>query len=473
MGHRPLYRRAARRHPPHVIYSSTQRLLEIDSEIEQLRKRNSDLEVANRTNLNSIVEERQKADADRAIVLRELKEQKEKVQSLHGAETKAEKLDRQIKEQEKGLLSQVEAIKKKSAEVGCQQTLYERTKEELEKEKVKPHRSEQQPADDEAGVDSHSTAMFDNFHQFLDMYKAELSIDVAADTAPAAAIEKLGLPLPASNSAAAENMGIAAALAVTGKALVEHVFQQTLVDPDSDLHRVLDRLAVDDTEHEAYVRAVLLRLVQELPADEQRAMHDASIAGAVEEIVTALEPWTPQAALKDKIEVDFLFQVLEEWRAVPLEKKPTTASATSNNKSHVNTPKQPAARAQTQQSSPATLSKKQVAKVVWPVFMALLPDEDPPEIVSCGYVLTKAHMREAEEEVADEESTYKQARQSLRRKSTTQKKKTKFAGRVVSAGLRRVHRELGRLSWAESRRLRRRSGWLWTLSSILFIVIME
>lgn len=111
------------------------RLLQIDIENEQLRKRNLELEVTNRTNLDSIAEERKKSDADRNIVLRELQDQKDKVQSLRSAETKAETLDRQIKEQEKSILTQVETIKKKSAEIGRQQTLYEKTKEELDKEK--------------------------------------------------------------------------------------------------------------------------------------------------------------------------------------------------------------------------------------------------------------------------------------------------------------------------------------------------
>ncbi|KAJ4156077.1 hypothetical protein LMH87_001291 [Akanthomyces muscarius] len=454
------------------------RLLQIDIENEQLLKRNSDLEVANRTNLASIAEQRNKWDADRNIVLRELQDQKDKVQSLRSAETKAETLDRQIKDQEKSILTQVETIKKKSAEISRQQTLYEKTKEELDKEKssrtalssslqtakqdMARNKLEltnanaslatlqsfvvplQPVADAKAQI---KVALSDIFHRFLDLYKAELTIDVAADAAPVAAIEKLGIPLPASNSSAAKQMRVVAALAVTGEALAKYVFQQALVDPDGNLHRVLRHLAVEDAEHEAYVRAVLLRLFKELPDNKQRAMQSGGIASAVGDIVDALEPWAPRARLEEKvrllcegaaeawslaleienkIEAVFLFQVPEDWRAVPLEKKSTTigaASISQNSKSQANTPKQPAGTAQTQQYNPASLSKKQVAKVVWPVFMALTPDEDDPEIVCCGYVLTKAQIREADEEVADEESTYKMARQGLRRQSTTQKKR--------------------------------------------------
>ncbi len=265
------------------------------------------------------------------------------------------------------------------------------------------------------------------------------------------ALEKLGISLPTSNSAAAKDMRIVAGIAVTGRALADHIFQQALVTPDGDLAGVLDHLAIEHPAHEAHVRAVLLRLLKELPEKRQLALQTANIDDAVDDIVETLEPWLPREAgladkvkplcakaaeawnlaleMKSKIEPDFHIHVPADWRHMPptrVEKKTTasgTANSSQNSKAQANTSnKQQSVTAQVPLNQILT-SKVQVAKVIWPVFIAPLPDDDAYELVSHGYVLTKEQMKEAEQEASREESTFKQARQGLRRQSTAQKKR--------------------------------------------------
>lgn len=263
------------------------------------------------------------------------------------------------------------------------------------------------------------------------------------EAAPVRALQKIGISLPASNSAAAKDMRVVAGLAVTGRALVDHVFQQVFVTPDGDLACILDRLAIEHPKHEAHVRAVLLRLFKELPEERQLDIQTANIDDAVDEIVETLEPWLPRETrladkvkplcakaaeawnlaleMKTKIDLDFQVHVPGDWCLVPLtrvEKKTTaggSANSSQNSKTQANTSNKQ------QPLNQILTSKVQVAKEIWPVFIAPLPDGDGFEMVSPGYVLTKEQMKEAEQEASREQSTYKQARQGLRRQPTAQK----------------------------------------------------
>lgn len=261
--------------------------------------------------------------------------------------------------------------------------------------------------------------------------------------------------LPASNSLAARQMRVVAALTVTGRALVTHIFRQMLVAPDSDLYDALGRLALENAEHESYVRAVLLKI---LPGD-QIAIQEAGVDDAVVEIVEALHPWLPNQGqfaselrplceeaskawnlvltVQNKIEPNLDPQVLRDWRPLPpILKDAAVKPNTASNKPQAKPAKQQQT-ATSAQSGMKALNMNHVAGIVWPIFLAHPIDGADVEMISCGYVLTKAQMQEAVEEVSREESTYRtarNARQTVRRQSITQKKRPNSLGFTQGQG---------------------------------------
>lgn len=265
-----------------------------------------------------------------------------------------------------------------------------------------------------------------------------------ADVATTDNVEELSLSLPASNSAAAKQMRVVAGLMMSGRALAYYVFRKTFVTPTNHLDKAIGRLV--DAEHQLFVRAVLRRVLPE----EQLVNQEAGIEDAIDEILNAVQRWVPDAdgfvnrlrplceeasrawiltlSVQNWIAPIFNPSVPEHWRPVPhisaeIASKPDPAS---QNKQRARNPKPPAP-ATSSRPNPAKLHKNQIARVVWPLFLATPAENADHEMMSCGYVLTKDQMRDAEEEVAREEHSYKVALQPIkhpgRRQSTTQKKR--------------------------------------------------
>ncbi|OAA53319.1 hypothetical protein ISF_08800 [Cordyceps fumosorosea ARSEF 2679] len=444
-----------------------QQLLQIDVENKRLKERNAALEVTNNTNMDTISEKRDAWSAEKAALERALQSERDETKTLREARAKADELSQQIKNQERHILALGEKIKKKGVEIGRHQALCETAKEELERERLNAKvlgdsfQKTQQELDcrkkdlataNETLVEIQSfvtplqplanrktqiqDALGNVFRQFLDLFVAEFGGDVNLGV-PAAEAMKNFRPLPASSSTAAKRMRVAAALEISGEALIQHVFRQPLVN--HDLNGALKTAAMHDPEHAAYVRAILLRLHKLLLEDEQKQIQEVNVQNAVGEITTALGKVTPRAAsglapklkplcdaaaeawnltleVENNIEAHLQFEeVPGEWRSVPLaetdKKQPSSsaAAAAGNGKS-------PAPPNQ-QQSQQPSLSDADVVRVVWPALTAHVAEAEGQaefELVSCGYVLTWAQTKEAEVEV---ESACKQARQDIRRQA--------------------------------------------------------
>ncbi|KAM3498316.1 hypothetical protein MY10362_008361 [Beauveria mimosiformis] len=424
-----------------------QQILKVDIDNKRLRERNADLEVVNRTNWDTILGDRDSWNTDKAAMERELEEGRNEVKVLREAKTKADELSKQVQAQEKQILAQTETIKKKESEIGRQESLCAKAKEQLEQEKasakvvahslqeVKKNllRAKEELGtvkEDLAEVRSFTAplqrmengkgqiqkALADTFSRFLEFFHAEFSVDVkthVSTTGTPLDEHCINIPLPASNSPAAKQMRVAAALRVAGMFLQRHVFRHALVSYELD--RALDAVALVNPDHEAFVRSVLLKLHKVAP-EEQEEMQKDNVDSAVKEIASTLgqivpnvegfhsrlqplcemaaEAWKPTTEMEGRIEAHIRFIESDDCRPVPFpqaqsESPPNGANSNDN---------QPAASP----SNPVQLSKGDLARVIWPLAMAHHFDGDGPEfeVMSCGYVLTNAQIQEAEEEVS-------------------------------------------------------------------------
>lgn len=94
-----------------------QRLIRVDIDNAQLRERNTELEVTNKTNLHSIAAGTNKWSAEKAALERKLQEQTDEMQRLRGTETQVEKLRLLNKELDKKIWAESEMSKNKAAEI--------------------------------------------------------------------------------------------------------------------------------------------------------------------------------------------------------------------------------------------------------------------------------------------------------------------------------------------------------------------
>ncbi|KAM3537951.1 hypothetical protein ARSEF1564_009135 [Beauveria bassiana] len=449
-----------------------QQILKVDVDNQRLRERNADLEAANRTNWDTILGDRDSWKADKAAMERELEDGRNEVKILREAKTKADELAKQVQAQEKQILAQGETIKKKDSEIGRQENLCAKAKEQLEQEKasakVVAHslqeakknlnrtKEEMEAVGDELaefrsftaplqpmknGKGQIQKALGDTFCRFLEFFHAEFSVDVKTHVSTTGSpLEEhcINIPLPASNSPAAKQMRIAAALRVAGMFLQRHVFRHALVSYELD--RALDAVALVNPDHEAFVRSVLLKLHKVAP-EEQEEMQKDNVDSAVKEIASTLgqivpnvegfhsrlqplcemaaEAWKPTAEMEGRIEAHIRFIESDDCRPVPF---PQAQSEPPPNGANNNDNSQPP-------SDPVQLSKGDLARVIWPLAMAHHFDGDGPEfeVMSCGYVLTKAQIQEAEEEVSRESTPRKKARLESRLHMGEKKRRNSIA----------------------------------------------
>lgn len=273
------------------------------------------------------------------------------------------------------------------------------------------------------------------------------------------------LPLPASNTHTAKQMRVVAGLMACGEALADHVFRPTYVTSSKDdgLDNMLHRLAAENPRQEAYLRAVLLKV---LPRDQQRS-RERGVEQAIQQIsadvgkwsrdpvsfesrlrsicIRASSVWQQALEVEDRITPGFGFKVGDDWQQLPMIPAPASSRDGSTGQGKTQ------ARSQKQQTGPASrptpgaLNRNKVANVVWPAFLAAASqasDETPegPSVVLVhrGYVLTKTQVQDAEEEISREESTHRIARQGTRRTQFADQKK-----RRNSAGFPSTHDSAG------------------------------
>ncbi|KID83624.1 MEI5 protein [Metarhizium guizhouense ARSEF 977] len=279
-------------------------------------------------------------------------------------------------------------------------------------------------------------ALADTFNSAWDFFQKTLGQDIepsvlVRSNSQAFALNPPSLPLPASNTNNAKGMRVAAGLIAYAKALTTHVFRQTHITQSRELDGVLHLTAAQNPEQAACIRAVLLKALPE----RQKQNQDESINKAVKEVSDAVchwlqnkQPfesglkhvcerasatWALMQLVEERIQPDFHFEVPDEWQVLPLPTSKSTSTSPPKPGPARQTPQHQKnmenRQANTLRDSPklSVLSNNDVARVVWPTFLAAYPqgqDETgsaPLELVYHGYVLTQAQIKSAEDESSE------------------------------------------------------------------------
>ncbi|RBR09294.1 hypothetical protein FVER53590_09793 [Fusarium verticillioides] len=247
------------------------------------------------------------------------------------------------------------------------------------------------------------------------------------------------IPLPASNSPAAKQMRVAAGLRIYSMALADHVFKSTYLIRNSGFEDVLRDLETEDPVHEAFTRAVLLK-IQPARQARNREARAKMVADQVSDAIADLVPSSQKETLKarlyqisleackawlviqqllEPVRPVFSFHMPEEW--VPL---PSPVPQRNSKAGPSSTAREPLAtrvenQGQTQRSSAESqpIELDDIMQVVWPAFhvpSSQLEDDvgdQVPELVQKGHVITRSQCREAETEMS-RRNARKNARQN-------------------------------------------------------------
>ncbi|KAK3293601.1 uncharacterized protein B0H64DRAFT_477115 [Chaetomium fimeti] len=133
------------------------------------------------------------------------------------------------------------------------------------------------------------------------------------------AVDKV-IPLPLSDSPAANQMRTAAFLAVLAHEMDGHIFQPTYLLPDNaGLNIFINNLADDDSESEAHLRSVILRLTESL-SDETNAGNPAvgrisTVVANVCKYVLHLIPEKSRSGFKDRLKT-LCTEACEQWKFI-------------------------------------------------------------------------------------------------------------------------------------------------------------
>lgn len=282
-------------------------------------------------------------------------------------------------------------------------------------------------------------------------FRQDLEEDLLADSRTWEAIRnhpsiQRAIPLPSSNSPAAKKMRIAAGLVIYGKALAEHVLRPTYILRDREIDKTLNILGSKDPLHEAYVRAVLLKI---LP-DKQKQHKEACVKKAVMDILDSMgsllparqreifesdlwnvsnklcDTWRLAQRLEEKVEPSFSFTFPEDWKPLPPSSVQTVAKPPPNTAmSHKDKERQ-----RSQGATDQTLQMGEgTARIVWPTFLYSSSQQDGEALLLYpGYVLTQPQMREA-----DEEMSRRAARRTMRQNGPAVAGKRRDSGIFLSA----------------------------------------
>lgn len=226
-------------------------------------------------------------------------------------------------------------------------------------------------------------------------------------------------PLPASNTPAGKRFRVAIGVTIYGRALAKHVWRPTYIAQDNELDKALDALGYQDPLHEAYLRAVLLKVLPE----RQTRCKDACVRKAVTDVVDGVaglvpaehrdafearlkivsskicSSWSLVQKLEEKVEPNFsLFNACHEgWRSLPAlldQRKPSHGALQTPPQTAQGRPRKPDANGQT------ATSGEGVARVVWPAFVYMSSQLGGETLLQPGYTLTLAQMAEADTDVS-------------------------------------------------------------------------
>lgn len=253
------------------------------------------------------------------------------------------------------------------------------------------------------------------------------------------------IPLPASNSTFAKQMRVAAGLVTFGKALAKHIFRSTYITLGGELDDVLSDLDTQNSLHEMYLRAVLLKALPETQRKNQ-GIAVKSVVTEVSDALSVLVPpsqqgefdsrlkqvsgeichgWLQVQQLQERVRPSFSVDFPEEWQALPppfAQLASTPSSSTSSSTQSPTQQKKGGRQSQQQPTpNPQPLTNEAFKEVVWPAFLVPTPEQaqDADDanawlLVHQGYVLTKTQAKGAEQERDAEEQASRRARKTTR-----------------------------------------------------------
>lgn len=207
-------------------------------------------------------------------------------------------------------------------------------------------------------------------------------------------------------------------LIISARAIDKHLFRRTFLMEGTEMEKVLSLLADKHPLQEAFLRAVLPKVLPEAQESIQRRCTQL----AIDEISSAVQHWVSdkeafdtgvellcEKAIKcwslvqdvvDRVTPSFAFAFAEDWHPLSLSKAKQNGSAKK-------------------EASPA-FAPSDVVAVAWPALMASNP-EDPAsggvgdqDLFHHGYVVTKAQVQAAVEEISKAESLHRTARRDSR-----------------------------------------------------------
>ncbi|PHH58492.1 hypothetical protein CDD82_2949 [Ophiocordyceps australis] len=256
---------------------------------------------------------------------------------------------------------------------------------------------------------------------------------------------KRAIPLPLSNSPAARQMRVAAALAIMADSLAQYILQPTYLLRDSnELSDLLAGLSIEDPAREAYVRAVLLSVSPDRQEQNRRTRcghavvdvlsYTASLLSSperIDDLRAALEAmceqvcaeWSHVQALAERVETSFDTYESHEWRCLGLSEHDrrssmgtmTAAMSPRTRSSTVVSPKPATLNGTTDEAarSEASLARDDVQAAVWPAFVVYR--DSATELLEKGFALTEAQTRLAQEEEVAGQGKRRAARVAARR----------------------------------------------------------
>lgn len=241
------------------------------------------------------------------------------------------------------------------------------------------------------------------------------------------------VPLPPSNTDDSKRMRIATGLLAYGKQLAISIWRPTYVTEDEGMNNVLDELNARDSQHEAQLRATILKALGVLEEHHEKVKR-ARVAKVEKRVFEALkflvpddkhvefrnelqkltskisEIWEKLQSLETIVEPHFDVLGSGEWYALP---EPDLLAGGELGK----------------QKAPE--KDEDVVIQVWPVF---LYEDDETVLLHRAYTLTPQQVAGAEAEKAKNERARRAARQAERQNGVVRKRRDSGVGFLENGG---------------------------------------
>jgi hypothetical protein len=282
--------------------------------------------------------------------------------------------------------------------------------------------------------------IFESLDTLVQTHIGELEKDVLSnpttwkDFIDHEAFKAADIPFPPTNSPNATSARRAAVLCICTWALELHIFQSShLVDKSNQLSDILDELADDDPEREAYTRSILLRLQHDrlqdssyarvdiavdavskctrtmIPDTSKQATFDASLKNI---FMTACKLWREVQGMKPKMAASTYESDTEDWELVPLRRQPSgkksdqvpngNARVNGDNSSKSKKPNAP---------KPGEIPNP-IMIVLWPAFQ--ITENKQTKTFMKGYAVTESELTATRDELSKAQEVRRANRLNIR-----------------------------------------------------------